>query len=134
MQRDAGVVALQDLVDPPAAVLGPPTLTWDTFMSAPTNATFTLALAAPADDRALGRLFDLLPAVTVAVDTVTDAVVRRLIDAKVALSAAEQADVDVSVRIGVALHAVLDASAPCSAGASRRCPDELRRRRGIVTR
>lgn len=62
-------------VDPPAAVLGPPTLSWDGYDPDPSAAFFSLALVAPADDRALTTLLGFLPLVVAAVDTVTDAVV-----------------------------------------------------------
>jgi len=64
-------------VSPPEAVLHPPTLVWDAFVSTPTTATFTASLVVAADDRAMERLWDRLPAVTEAVDTVPDAVVVR---------------------------------------------------------
>lgn len=68
---DPGVSA-----DPPAVLIGPPSLTWDGYVSAPTDARYELILMVAADERANERLWDLLPQVAAAVDTVQDAVVR----------------------------------------------------------
>lgn len=65
-------------LDPPATVLGPPTLTWEGPHSDPSAATFVVYLVVgpdPAD--ATARLLELLPAVTEALDEVRDAVVTR---------------------------------------------------------
>jgi len=56
-------------IDPPAVLIGPPTLGWQAFHShTPTNARFTLWLVVPADERALPRLWALVPAVVEAVE------------------------------------------------------------------
>ncbi|WP_181778929.1 hypothetical protein [Pseudonocardia pini] len=77
-----GVRVYEDLgttFDPPALVVMPPELSWDGYLSAPTEATFTVVLAVRADERAMQRLWDLAPAVAVAIDQVQDAVVKRAI-------------------------------------------------------
>lgn len=63
-------------VDPPAVVIGPPTLGWDTTSAEPSSARFSLYLVAAATDRALERLWALLPLVAAAVDAVPGAVVK----------------------------------------------------------
>jgi hypothetical protein len=61
------------VVDPPGVLVGPPALTWEAFSSDPTQATFVVYAITRADDRALERLWDLVPLVAAAVDTVPDA-------------------------------------------------------------
>lgn len=68
---------LGDDVDPPATVLLPPSLTWDTYVPQPTSSEWQVALVVPADERALTRLWALLPRVTAALDGVRDVVVLR---------------------------------------------------------
>lgn len=68
--RDPGGV-----VDPPAAVLGPPSLLWRGVCAGPTEATFPVYVVTKADEHALERLWDLVPSVAAAVDTVPDAAV-----------------------------------------------------------
>lgn len=73
-----GVRFYRDLsasLDPPAALLGPPRLTWEALCPEPTSATFLVYLVVTADDRSVERLWDLIEAVTLALDEVTDAVV-----------------------------------------------------------
>ena len=60
---------------PPGAVVGPPVLRWESYDAMPSSATFTVYLIAKAEARAMDRLFEYLPLVAAAVDTVTDAVV-----------------------------------------------------------
>lgn len=68
--EDPGAVS-----DPPAAVVGPPTLRWEGPCAEPSSATFTVYLIAKADGRAMPRLYELIPKVAVAIDSVTDAVI-----------------------------------------------------------
>lgn len=70
--RDPGA-----LIEPPAALVGPPAVTFDAYAPEPTTATFIVHLVVAANDRALERLWDLIPPVTAALATVTDAVVTR---------------------------------------------------------
>lgn len=58
---------LAAVVDPPAAVVGPPRLTPEAMGPALTTATFVVGLIAPSSDRALGVLFDLVQPVCDAV-------------------------------------------------------------------
>lgn len=62
-------------LDPPAAMVGPPALTFGGPTSDPAGATFVVIVAVAADDRAVDRLFALLPEVTAAIESQTDAVV-----------------------------------------------------------
>jgi hypothetical protein len=74
-----GLRVYEDLgaaVDPPGAVLGPPTFAFDAYAPVATGATVPLSIAVAADEWALPRLVELLPAVVAAVDSVPDAVVR----------------------------------------------------------
>lgn len=64
-------------VTPPATVMGPPAFTWETPCDAPTSARWLVYVIVSADDRAMQRLFDLLPKVAAALDAVTDATVVR---------------------------------------------------------
>lgn len=64
-----------EVVDPPAAILGPPLLAWNGYCDGPTSATFTVNVVVTFDERAMERLFAFLPLVAVAVDSVPDAVV-----------------------------------------------------------
>lgn len=54
-------------LSPPATVLGPPVLSWETLSIDPLRATFIVYVVTSADDRALERLWDLVPAVASAV-------------------------------------------------------------------
>lgn len=62
-------------VDPPAAVLGAPSLSWEAFCSGPTSATFPVYLIVPASGRAVEQLWDLVPLVADAIEQVPDAAV-----------------------------------------------------------
>jgi hypothetical protein len=62
-------------IDPPGVVLGPPTVTWQAFAEFPTDATFIVYAIVPFSDLSLESLWDLLPLVSEAVDTVTNAAV-----------------------------------------------------------
>lgn len=64
-------------VNPPEAVIGPPQLVWEGFCAGPSTATFRISLVVANTDRAMEVLWDLLPTVTAAIDTVPDAVVTR---------------------------------------------------------
>ena len=58
----------------PAAVLGPPALTWETGCVGPTSARFLVYAVVDADERAVEKLWDLVDQVANAIDA-TDAVV-----------------------------------------------------------
>lgn len=76
----AGLRAYRDpgaSVDPPGAVLGPPSLVWGGYCSGPVSATFLVYVLEKADGRALERLWDWVPLVSAAIDSVPDAVVIR---------------------------------------------------------
>lgn len=62
--RDPGAT-----VDPPGVVMGAPTLHWDLLDAAPNRATFQLYVISTENDRALERLWDLVPAVVAAAST-----------------------------------------------------------------
>lgn len=70
--RDPGAA-----LDPPAVVLGPPALTWESNCLEPTEARFIISAVGKADERALERFWDLGPALAVALDQVLDAAVIR---------------------------------------------------------
>ncbi|HEX7038678.1 MAG TPA: hypothetical protein VF202_01035 [Trueperaceae bacterium] len=55
-------------VDPPAAVVGPPQLTWTGYGRGPNLARFLVYVIVAADDRALERLWDLVPQVAAALE------------------------------------------------------------------
>lgn len=64
-----------EVLDPPAAVVGPPRLTPDAYGPELTTATFIVGLVVPDDERALPRLYDLIPLVTTALHNESSAVV-----------------------------------------------------------
>lgn len=64
-------------IDPPGVVLTPPTLTWEGYRSDPTDATFVAAVVVKPDERAMSRLWELVPLVAAAVDEIPDAAVKR---------------------------------------------------------
>lgn len=55
-------------VDAPAAVIGPPRMTWTTVCADPTGLTFPVFLVVKADEYATDALWDLLPLVSAALD------------------------------------------------------------------
>jgi hypothetical protein len=65
------------VVDPPAAVLGPPDFAWDqTAGSWPTTATWTVAVCVGAGTgHALADLLDLVPLVSEAIESNTDMII-----------------------------------------------------------
>ncbi|MGH3095839.1 MAG: hypothetical protein ACRDMV_07540 [Streptosporangiales bacterium] len=76
MEQVAGVRVYRSVgavVDPPAAVIGPPTLTWGAYCAEPTSARFDVYVVVNADDWAGEAFFGLAPAVAKAVDGVPDA-------------------------------------------------------------
>lgn len=80
LKRVAGTRVVTDpgaTLDPPALVLGPPSLQWEGMGGGPTSATFLVYVTVKADERALERLWDLVPAVASELDAVRDAVVLR---------------------------------------------------------
>lgn len=62
------------VVDPPAVAVGPPALAWDGFGPA-CSATFPVYVVVALDERALQRLWELVPAVQAALET-TEATAR----------------------------------------------------------
>lgn len=64
-------------VSPPEAVVGPPRLAWEGYCTGPTSATFRVALVVANTDHAMERLWDLMPQVAEAIDSVPDAAVTR---------------------------------------------------------
>lgn len=65
------------VVDPPAAVVGPPELTPEAFGPEFTDAVFVIGVVVPDDERAIPRLLALVPLVAAAIYDVDGAVVRR---------------------------------------------------------
>lgn len=67
---------LAAVLDPPAVLLGPPALEWGGRPgNGPVNARFLVIVAVAADDRALPRLWELVPQVGDAIESAVDAVV-----------------------------------------------------------
>lgn len=62
-------------LDPPAAIVGPPALTFGGPTSDPVGARFVVIIAVAFDDRAIDRLFEFLPEVTAAIESLTDGVI-----------------------------------------------------------
>lgn len=62
-------------LNPPAVVVGPPRFTPLGVCAGPATATFPVTIAVALDDRALERLWELVPAVWEAIEDQTDAVV-----------------------------------------------------------
>jgi hypothetical protein len=63
-------------LDPPAAFVGPPVLSWTGAPGGEPNlGQFLVILTVAQDDRSLPRLWSLLPSVVDALESVTDAVV-----------------------------------------------------------
>lgn len=67
----------QALIDPPGAVILPPDLTWSVFGAEPTEATFPVALVVAVGDSAMPNLWDLIPLVSQALNSLPNAAVRR---------------------------------------------------------
>lgn len=63
------------VLDPPAVVVGPPELAWREVSRDSIDATFTVYLVMPADDRAIERLWDSILDLRVALETVASATV-----------------------------------------------------------
>lgn len=64
-------------MDPPALLVGPPTLTWEGYGSGPVNARIIVYLVVPENDRALEKLGELVASVADAIDDTSDSVVVR---------------------------------------------------------
>ncbi len=64
-------------VTPPGVVIGPPALTGQTMCAGPTDATFSVYVIVALDDRALERLWELVPLIWAAIEEHSDAVVVR---------------------------------------------------------
>jgi hypothetical protein len=75
-----GVNATSDVgktLDPPSLVLGPPALVWQGVCAGPTSARWLVYVVVPADERALERLWELVPVVAAALDAMPDVSVIR---------------------------------------------------------
>ena len=64
-------------VDPPALVLGPPEIEWDTGCLEPTSARFSVLVIVTDDDRSLDRLLPLVRSVADVINEVDNVVVLR---------------------------------------------------------
>lgn len=73
VHRDPGA----PLTSPPAVVIGPPALEWESGCPAPTAARFLVYVVVTADERAVERLWELVELVAATIDTQTDAAVIR---------------------------------------------------------
>lgn len=62
-----------DNITPPALVVGPPVLSFEGYCPGPTEARFVVWVVVAADSWSMDRLWELVPAVAAAVETVTDA-------------------------------------------------------------
>lgn len=60
------------VVDPPASIVGPPALTWAGYGAGPNVAQFIVYVVVDANDRALERLWELVPTVAAALETYPD--------------------------------------------------------------
>lgn len=69
------VFALGAPVQPPALNVGPPTLTWGAMGPEPTGAVFSVAVMAPATERASETLYGLVEPVAAVLDALADVVV-----------------------------------------------------------
>lgn len=67
-----GYAELSPDADPPAVVVGPPRLTFEGFGNDPSAVEFIAYLVVPRDDRAIERLYDLLPQVVAAINSTDD--------------------------------------------------------------
>lgn len=63
-------------LDPPAALVAPPTLTWDSYALEPTEATFVVPVVVGQTERALSELLAWTPLVVEAISGVQNAAVR----------------------------------------------------------
>lgn len=61
-------------IDPPCAVIGPPEIGWSGFCPdmAPTSARFTVHLVVRSNERTMERLWELVPAVALAIEQADD--------------------------------------------------------------
>lgn len=57
------------LGNPPMVYVPAPELTWDGYVTAPTESVFEVVVAVAADEFAIEKLFLLLPVITTALDT-----------------------------------------------------------------
>lgn len=69
----AGFVSQLTDPAPPAALVSPPVLVWTGYRDGPTSATFEVAVCVAFDDRAMERLYELVPLVAAALEEVSDA-------------------------------------------------------------
>ncbi len=84
-------------VDPPAAIVGPPSMTWEALCDGATTATFRVGIVVAADDRALERLWDLVVLVAEALDDIPDVSVTRADPGSFLSSSAELPAYDITV-------------------------------------
>lgn len=62
-------------INPPQAIVGPPSMVFEHFCEGPTELSFPVTLVVKVDTLALERLYKMLPLVVAAIDSVSDAVV-----------------------------------------------------------
>lgn len=80
LSQVAGVHVQPDFgpaVDPPAVVLGPPALVWESGCLGPSSAQWRVYVVVTADEKSAQRLYELVPAVADALDGVRQAAVTR---------------------------------------------------------
>lgn len=73
-----GVIVYTDpsaTVDPPGIVVGPPRLTYEAYVQGATTAAFRVVAVVAQTEDSLPALWDLVPQIDAAIETVTDAVV-----------------------------------------------------------
>lgn len=56
------------IVDPPAIILGPPRLAWESYDTDPSSGTFAVIVAAPMSEDAMELLWSLVETVAAAID------------------------------------------------------------------
>lgn len=88
-------------VDPPAVVIGPPTLTWETTCTDPNESAFPVAVVVAAGDRAMDRLWDLVPLVAAAIESVPGAVVRTATPGSFAVGASDLPSYEIAVEMSL---------------------------------
>lgn len=99
-----GIRAYTDVgatVDPPAAILGPPRLTWNGPCPEPTEATFLVYVVTAADSRSLERLWDLTLLVAEAIESVHDAVVRSANPGVWNTAGVDLPSYEISIEVGI---------------------------------
>ncbi|MEO3930765.1 hypothetical protein ABGB07_44015 [Micromonosporaceae bacterium B7E4] len=88
-------------VQPPAAVLSAPAFVWEGGCDGPTEARWLVYLVAAADERALEWLWEHLPEVAAALDSVPSAAVQRADPGAYQASPAELPCYEIQVDVGL---------------------------------